>query len=325
MDSDKQKLLKLWAMIRWFLVVVLFSIGLLHISLKDTIIQNLLFFGVFAGIIALNLMFQVQGQKPKTWAVVFQIVLDIVFATLIVHITGGLSSFFVWAYLIGIITASLTTPQNGGLIAGLMGSFALLVLILLYQNGILMPTEGATMDISGSTVYILSYTGLFSGIALIANYLSDQLSNQKEQRARLERENEKLSKLADLELEVQKLRPILQDIAHLDHDINTPLCVITLSLGRVKRLANELKNPGLDKSNNEITEAVNKVSLLLQRLQALKINPLVHYKSADTPDSFTRGTVPAGNLDIAKVKTPYNAVQDIESLIREQHKNGEET
>ncbi|MCD8479167.1 MAG: hypothetical protein LRZ88_02370 [Candidatus Cloacimonetes bacterium] len=97
MDSDKQKLLKLWAMIRWFLVVVLFSIGLLHISLKDTIIQNLLFFGVFAGIIALNLMFQVQGQKPKTWAVVFQIVLDIVFATLIVHITGGLSSFFVWA------------------------------------------------------------------------------------------------------------------------------------------------------------------------------------------------------------------------------------
>ncbi|MCD8479168.1 MAG: hypothetical protein LRZ88_02375 [Candidatus Cloacimonetes bacterium] len=228
-------------------------------------------------------------------------------------------------YLIGIITASLTTPQNGGLIAGLMGSFALLVLILLYQNGILMPTEGATMDISGSTVYILSYTGLFSGIALIANYLSDQLSNQKEQRARLERENEKLSKLADLELEVQKLRPILQDIAHLDHDINTPLCVITLSLGRVKRLANELKNPGLDKSNNEITEAVNKVSLLLQRLQALKINPLVHYKSADTPDSFTRGTVPAGNLDIAKVKTPYNAVQDIESLIREQHKNGEET
>jgi hypothetical protein len=33
METEKEKLLSWWAMIRWFLVVVLFSIGLLHISL----------------------------------------------------------------------------------------------------------------------------------------------------------------------------------------------------------------------------------------------------------------------------------------------------
>jgi hypothetical protein len=111
MDNEKLKLMRLWGMIRWFLVIVLFSIGLLHISFKETIAQNVIFFGIFAGIIALNLMFQMQDQRSKQWAVVFQIVLDILFATMIVHITGGLNSFFVWSYLIGIITASLTTPK----------------------------------------------------------------------------------------------------------------------------------------------------------------------------------------------------------------------
>jgi hypothetical protein len=327
METEKEKLLSWWAMIRWFLVVVLFSIGLLHISLTETIIQNILFFGVFAGIVALNIMFQMQGhQKPKTWAVVFQIVLDIVFATLIVHITGGLNSFFVWAYLIGIITAALTTPQNGGVIAGLMGSLALLILTLLYQNGVLISTESTSMDISGSTVYILSYTGLFSGIALISSYLSDQLNFQKEQKLKLEAENLKLRKLAEMENEIIGLRPLLKEIAHLDHDINTPLCVITLSLGRVKRLANEMQSMGLMKSNNEITEAVNKISLILQRLQPLKGHPMVRYKALDNDDSCTRVSPPSSNLEISGMKTPYNTGQSIDSMIKEQAFNdGEET
>lgn len=322
MDSEKQKLMKLWATVRWFLVVVLFSISLLHISFKETVIQNLLFFAVFLGMIALNLMFQFQVQKPKTWALVFQIVLDIVFATMIVHITGGLSSFFVWAYLIGIITAALTTRQSGGVIAGLMGSFALLVLILLYQNGVLVPTEGTPTDITGSMVYLLSYSGLFSGIALTANYLSDQINMYKEQVQKLEGDLDKLAHLAAGEEEIIKLQPLLRDIARLDHDINTPLCVITLSLGRVKRYAKELQNQGLDKSNNEITEAVNKVSLLLQRLQPLKIHPLVQYKSGD--DSAFRAGSPAANAEITSVKTPYTAGQNKGSHPVDQSKKGEE-
>ncbi|MDD3577878.1 MAG: histidine kinase [Candidatus Cloacimonetes bacterium] len=315
MDNEKLKLMRLWGMIRWFLVIVLFSIGLLHISFKETIAQNVVFFGIFAGIIALNLMFQMQDQRSKQWAVVFQIVLDILFATMIVHITGGLNSFFVWSYLIGIITASLTTPQSGGVIAGLMGSFALLVLILLYQNGILHPTDSAQMDISGSTVYLLSYTGLFSGIALIANYLSDRLSAQKEQSQKLLEEVTNLRTSAETEKELEALRPVLKEIAHLDHDINTPLCVITLSLGRVKRFAKELQNEGLQKSNNEITEAVNKISLLLQRIQPLKVHPLVQYKTPE--DSHTRVSTPASNVEIASVKTPYTTAQMQDTQDRE--------
>ncbi|MDY0151863.1 MAG: hypothetical protein RBS43_06275 [Candidatus Cloacimonas sp.] len=277
MDNEKLQLLNWWAMIRWFMVVVLFSIGLLHISFHETMVQTILFFAVFGGIVALNLLFQVQSHAHKQWVVVFQVILDIVFATIVVHLTGGLSSFFVWVYLIGVITAALTIKQNGGLLAGLTGSFSLLVLILLYQNRILIPTESSNMDVAGSTVYILSYTGLFCGVALIANYLSDQLEQQKITDLQLQESMSKLADYAELEKQLEELRPILKDVGHLDHDINTPLCVITLSLGRVKRYANEYQNEGLHKSNNEIMESVNKIGLLLQRMQPLKQHPLSGY------------------------------------------------
>ena len=309
MDNEKVKLLSWWAMIRWFLVVVLFSIGLLHISFRETFIQSIVFFLVFTGIVALNLMFQLQSRAKKKWVVAFQVVLDILFATMIVHITGGLTSFFVWAYLIGVITAALTTPQNGGLFAGLTGSFSLLILILLYRNGVLTPTESSGMDIAGSTVYILSYTGLFCGVALIANYLSDQLSQQKNVKIELEELNYKLDACIAEKKQYEELVPVLRDIARMDHDINTPLCVITLSLGRVKRYAREYQIEGLDKSNNEITEAVNKVSLILLRLQALKSHPLLDYQNSASRMNAMGANIPPTNQQINSIKA-----EDITSI-----------
>jgi len=305
MENERVKLLQWWAMIRWFMVVVLFSIGLLHISFTSMNVQNIFFFIVFGGIIALNLLFQVQSSVQPAWVVVFQVILDIVFATIVVHLTGGLNSFFVWVYLIGVITAALTIPHNGGLLAGLTGSMSLMVLILLYQNRVLSPTEPSNLDIAGSTVYILSYTGLFCGVAMIANYLSDQLSLHKSTQQELKEAQDKLARETDIKDELDSLIPILKDVAHLDHDINTPLCVITLSLGRVKRYANELQNEGLQKSNNEITEAVNKISLMLQRLQALKTHPmLVRAREQDLAalNAEVNGQIGSGNM-----AQPYSA------------------
>jgi len=275
MENQRMKLLSWWGMIRWFMVVVLFSIGLLHVNFTEKMVQNIVFFSVFGGIVALNLLFQIQAYAHKQWVTLFQVILDIVFATIVVHLTGGLSSFFVWVYLIGVITASLTIPQNGGLLAGLVGSLSLMVLILLYQNGILEPSQASKLDIAGSTVYVLSYTGLFCGVAMISSYLSDQLNLQKNLQKELQELKEKQAVLEETGKAWEDLVPVLKDVAHMDHDINTPLCVITLSLGRVKRYGNELQIEGLQKSNNEITEAVNKISLILQRLQALKRHPVM--------------------------------------------------
>jgi len=162
------------------------------------------------------------------------------------------------------------------------------------------------MDVAGSTVYILSYTGLFCGVALIANYLSDQLLYQRNLEKELSSTLSKLASLEDLQQQMSEILPILKDVGHIDHDINTPLCVITLSLGRVKRYANEYQNEGLNKSNNEIMEAVNKISIILKRLQPMKQHPLLeYYNTSETrvkPENITDSFQEKPN----SIKTPFS-------------------
>jgi hypothetical protein len=54
--------------------------------------------------------------------------------------------------------------------------------------------------------------------------------------------------------------------------------VISLSISRVKKVGMELDNDNLNKTSNEVTEAVNRISSILRRLEVLKTNPLVGYK-----------------------------------------------
>jgi len=128
----------------------------------------------------------------------------------------------------------------------------------------------------------------------------------------LEKElSESIAKLAEsdkVSKQLDELMLILKDVGHIDHDINTPLCVITLSLGRVKRYANEYQNEGLNKSNNEIMEAVNKISLILKRLQPMKQNPLVNYYSDDKlTEGGTSQNIP--HKTITSISTPFSESQ----------------
>ncbi|MDD2331417.1 MAG: histidine kinase [Candidatus Cloacimonetes bacterium] len=281
-NDDRKKLMNLWAMIRWFMLIVLFSIGLIHLSHAQINDGKLVFYGGFFGVFILNVLFQFQTRYTRTWVVIFQIVLDIIFATYVVHFTGGLSSSLVWIYLLGIVTASLMIPQTGGFIAGLIGSMALLFLILLYQYGVITPLNAAADETGEMIIYILSYTGLFCGVSMIANYLSDQMYLKMKQESTIEAEETEIIQLRE-ELQaaredmntLSELMPVLKDISHLDHDLNTPLCIISLSLSRVKRLGIELDDEGLQKTGNEITEAINKINMILMRLDALKNHPFV--------------------------------------------------
>jgi len=276
MNKEQLQLMHWWSLVRWFLVVVLFSIGLLHINLRETMVESMIFFGVFLGVVLLNITFHLQSKLFHAGVIYFQVILDTVFATIVVHITGGLNSYFVWVYLIAVITASLTIPKVGGIFAGLCGSLSLLTLTALYQNGILTPTQISDVDATNSTIYVLSYTGLFSGVAFIASYMNEFILKHRQAEADLQlcRQNldqtqQQLVHCLDAKQKFTNLHPILQSVGQLKHDINTPLCVITLSLSRVKRAGQELNHEGLQKSNNEITEAVNRITSILGRVDEL--------------------------------------------------------
>lgn len=308
MKSEKQKLFAWWANIRWFLVLVLFSIGLLHINFKDVQATNILFFLSFAGIVSLNLLFKVQVRIQNRWMTVFQIILDIVFATIVVHLTGGTDSYFVWAFLIGVITAALTTPQNGGLIAAITGSMSLMILVLLYRNGILECSGVESVDVTAATVYVLSYTGLFSGVAMIANYLSDHLETMDENIQKMNEMQAEIDDFEDYNREAKALVAIAKDVSHLDTDINTPLCVASLSLGRVNRYARDLQIEGLKKTNDEITESINKINAIMQRLAPLKKHPWVN----SNPETIAEGW--SGNLSCDDVLPDTVYMQNKEEL-----------
>jgi K+-sensing histidine kinase KdpD len=272
---------KWWSMIRWFIVIVLFSIGMLNLSEDYQRFPAIIFVAVFLGIVFLNLLFQINSKYINTWITSIQVVLDIVFATMVVHLTGGLSSYFVWIYLMGVITACLMIPQLGGLFAGFIGSISLFGLIMLYQFDVLTPMVAESGNVSTRTIYILSYTALFCGVAMIAGFISDQLRLKiqvlEEKQSDLENLSKELKqtqeKLKDQEAfakQVDELIKTSKDVSDLDHDLNTPLCIISLSLGRVKRMGLENKDETLLKSSNEITEALNRINQILQRLVPLK-------------------------------------------------------
>ena len=157
-----------WSKIRWFMVIILFAIGILRVQQSPQSFPIIIFVAVFFGICILNILYHIQILKSNNIFGTIQIILDVVFATLIVHLTGGIESSFVWIYLIAVLTASLSIEKGGGFISALIGTMSLLTLILFYNFEWLIPIDGSNFnsDVSLQTIFLISYTGLFTTIVL---------------------------------------------------------------------------------------------------------------------------------------------------------------
>jgi two-component system sensor histidine kinase PilS (NtrC family) len=283
---------KWWSKIRWFIVLILFAIGILRVNQIQEMYPIVVFVSTFIGICVLNILFHMQIIRTNILFSSLQIVLDIVFATLVVHLTGGLNSSFVWIYLIAVITASLNIENSGGILAAMIGSMCLLMLILMYNFGWLATVNNGTfdVDISSQTIFLISYTGLFTGIAFISNFLSDlmkkiAITTQKSKDLLKEQE----TVIAEKQKEIIQNKSILNKykeavsvaapLANIDHDINNPLTIISLSIRRVVKAAQDHKDDKLIKASDQMTEAINAINSILVRLQKLKNLELIQKES----------------------------------------------
>ena len=283
---------KWWSKIRWFIVLILFAIGILRVNQIQEMYPIVVFVSIFIGICVLNILFHMQIIKTNILFSSLQIVLDIVFATLVVHLTGGLNSSFVWIYLIAVITASLNIENVGGILAAMIGSMCLLTLILMYNFGWLTTVNGGTFDadVSSQTIFLISYTGLFSGIAFISNFLSDLMkkiaaNTQKSNNFLKEQEgviSEKQKEIIQNKKTLEKYKEVVSvaaSLASIDHDINNPLTIISLSIRRVTKAAQDHKDDKLIKASDQMTEAINGINGILARLQKLKNLELIQKES----------------------------------------------
>ena len=287
LDSEKL-MFTWWLKIRWFIVLILFAIGLLRIGMVHQTLPIVVFIGAFLGIVVLNILFHLQIITSNNLIGAAQITLDIIFGAIVVHLTGGLDSSFVWIFLIAVVTASLSTEKAGGFVAAMIGSMSLLVLILMYNFGWLVPVNGQPYnpDVATQTIFLISYTGLFTVIAFISNYTSDMVrklslkileasDKMKNQEVFLHDKEDKLVSDENRMKDYEEVVRVSASIVGIDHDINNPLSIISLSLSRVKRAASEYDDEKLHKSSNQITEAINKINGILTRLQKLKRLPLI--------------------------------------------------
>ena len=272
-----------WLKIRWFIVIVLFAIGILRVGQMEQTYPIIIFIGTFLGISILNILFHLQIIKSTALAGALQITLDVIFASLVVHLTGGMESDFVWIYLLAVITASLTIEKAGGFIAAMIGSMCMLLMIIMYSYGWLIPIDISAYkaDIPSQTIFLISYTTLFTGVAFISSFISSLLSKTVHELAGLKHEIEEykekivakqklISGNQDSLIKYKEVVDVASSIAGIDHAINNPLTIISLSIRRIKKAASEYNDTKLAKSSDQMTEAINAINGVLVRLQKLK-------------------------------------------------------
>lgn len=68
-------------------------------------------------------------------------------------------------------------------------------------------------------------------------------------------------------VDLQKAREALEKI---QHDVNNPLCIITMSLSRIESLIDDHPHPELVKSYEEISISVDRIMEILSRLEDIK-------------------------------------------------------
>jgi hypothetical protein len=282
-DQAEKMMYLWWSRIRWYLLLVVFGIGILRVNQIQQTLPIMIFILAFIGLSILNIMFHLQIIKTSNLIGALQIVLDLLFATFVVHLTGGVDSPFIWIYLVGVITAGLFVEKAGGFIAALIGSACLLILILMYNYELLLNVDGQDfrLDIHSQSIFIISYTGLFTGVAFVSSYISDLVKklsgsvlNIKESYNRLERRmldnKEETRKMKQEVKQYEQLLQSLRDISSLDHDINNHLTVISLSLRRVSKAANDYGDEKLQKSAEQMNNALDKIAELLKNFHEFK-------------------------------------------------------
>ncbi|MBT3755539.1 MAG: histidine kinase, partial [Candidatus Cloacimonetes bacterium] len=77
--SHEVETYKWWSKVRWFIVLILFAIGILRVTQINQTYPIVIFVATFLGICILNVLFYLQIIKTNALYSSLQIVLDIVF------------------------------------------------------------------------------------------------------------------------------------------------------------------------------------------------------------------------------------------------------
>ncbi len=115
-----------------------------------------------------------------------QILVDLVFITVLVYLTGGIASIFSWVYLFSIFSASAILYRRGGLLIASASSILYGTLLDLEYYGVVSPLSGRYLfpyDFQNSYVlYLISVNIMaFYLVAILSSYLAEQVRRKEEE------------------------------------------------------------------------------------------------------------------------------------------------
>ena len=181
-----------WLMFSRVMIVTFLLGSTLLIDFKDTsrILGPYLIslYVVIGATYALTLIYAFLCRRIKNLVpfAYVQIILDLVYVTLIVYITGGIDSIFSFLYILSIINASILLYRQGGLLIASLSSVCYGACITLEYWGILPSLAGLSGRVASYQVRDIIYMVFinvlaFYATALLSSFLAEQLRRSREE------------------------------------------------------------------------------------------------------------------------------------------------
>ena len=177
------------------LCLAAFSIPMLDRASVEPSVADGMAFTVISLVFLSTLVYGVMLRRRQAGreAAVAQVVGDTVTATALVLLTGGVESPFTFTYSLAVVGAAIVLDRRGALVAALVSTTAYASLLVLGRADWL---PAATSISLGRAAFLLVSNALaLFLIAVLAGYLSEQLSTQRGQLSAREADLRRLSEL----------------------------------------------------------------------------------------------------------------------------------
>ena len=237
------------------LVALIYFTQIYPIGLSITSISSVL--GIYAVICIAILRRSILDVAISDLEFFFHLMVDIVFFSILLYLSGGASNPFISYYLIPISIGAIALPiyHTATIAITAMVAYSLLLSYHIPLHA-LTPHHGAHMD--ANNLHILGMWANFAVSAAIITYFISQMATA------LKKQQEQITQQREVQLQDEQLLAIGTMAAGTAHELGTPLNTIKLMIDEM------LSQPGADHSSDLdlVNQQIEQCRITLKQLQS---------------------------------------------------------